>query len=84
MRGRELTARQREVLDRVREHVQSWGVPPSRAELARSLGLAFASAVNHHLTALEKKGWIQINRGMDRGIQLLREGASSDAWKPAP
>ena len=50
-------------------------MPPSRAELARSLGLAFASAVNHHLTALEKKGWIQINRGMDRGIQLLREGA---------
>ena len=75
MRGRELTDRQREVLDRIREHIHSWGVPPSRAELARSLGLAFASAVNHHLTALEKKGWIQINRGMDRGIQLLREGA---------
>ena len=74
MRGKELTERQHQVLDHIREHIQQWGIPPSRAELARSMGLAFASAVNYHLEALERKGWIQINRGMDRGIQLLREG----------
>ena len=75
MRGDVLTDRQQEVLDRIREHVQEWGMPPSRSELARALGLAFASAVNHHLKALERKGWIQLTRGRDRGIQLLREGA---------
>ena len=74
MQGRELTERQQEVLDHIREHIRRWGVPPSRAELARSLGLSFGSAVNYHLGALERKGWVQLNRGRNRGIQLLREG----------
>lgn len=75
MRGEALTQRQHQVLEQIREHVQRCGVPPSRAELARSVGLAHPSAVNCHLGALQKKGWIHINRGMDRGIRLLREGA---------
>ena len=74
MRAEKLTDRQHEVLDHIREHIRRWGMPPSRSELARSLGLAFGSAVNYHLQALERKGWIQLNPGMDRGIQLLREG----------
>ena len=74
MQGHELTERQQEVLDHIREHIQRWGLPPSRSELARSLGLKFGSAVNYHLGALERKGWVQLNRGKDRGIQLLREG----------
>ena len=41
MQGRELTERQQEVLDHIREHIQRWGLPPSRSELARSLGLKF-------------------------------------------
>ena len=74
MRGETLTDRQQEVLDKIREHVERTGLPPSRSELARSLGLAHAAAVVYHLNALEKKGWIEVRRGMDRGIQLLREG----------
>ena len=74
MRGRALTERQQEVLDHIREHIRKWGVPPSRTELAGSLKLVSGSAVAYHLQALEKKGWIQLNPGMDRGIQLLREG----------
>ena len=63
------------MLGHIRGHIRRWGVPPSRSELAARMGLSFASAVNCHLEALEKKDWIQINRGMDRGIRLLREGA---------
>ena len=74
MRARDLTDRQQEVLDLIREHIRRWGMPPSRWELTRSLGLAFPSAVKTHLQALERKGWIQLTPGMDRGIQLLREG----------
>ena len=74
MRGNDLTDRQHEVLEHIREHLRRWGLPPSRSELTRSLGLASATAVNYHLRALERKGWIQLNRGKDRGIQLLREG----------
>ena len=50
-------------------------MPPSRSELAQTLGLSFGSAVIYHLKALERKGWIQLRPGKDRGIQLLREGA---------
>ena len=74
MRAQKLTDRQQEVLEHIRAHLRQWGLPPSRSELAQSLGLAFGSAVNYHLEALERKGWIQLNRGKDRGIQLLREG----------
>ena len=74
MRGNALTDRQHEVLEHIREHLRRWGLPPSRSELTRSLGLASATAVNYHLRALERKGWVQLNPGRDRGIQLLREG----------
>ena len=74
MRAQKLTDRQHEVLEHIRAHLRRWGLPPSRSELAQSLGLAFGSAVNYHLEALQRKGWIQLNRGKDRGIQLLREG----------
>ena len=30
--------------------------------------------MNHHLHALEKKGWIEVKRGVYRGIHLLGEG----------
>ena len=75
MQGVELTDRQREVLQEIRRYIGLNGFPPSRADLARSLGLQFASAVNYHLKALERKGWIEIKAGTDRGIKLLREGA---------
>ena len=75
MRADTLTDRQQEVLDCIRAHLQRWGVPPSRSEIARTLGFAFASAADTHLKALERKGWLRIDRGRDHGIRLLREGA---------
>ena len=74
MRGKALTDRQREVLDCIRAHIQEWGVPPSRSEIARALGFAFPSAADTHLKALERKGWLRIHRGRDHGLKLLREG----------
>ena len=74
MKGTRLTERQREVLEKIREYVERCGVPPSRTELAQSIGLTFAAGVKNHLEALERKGWIELKPGMDRGIVLLREG----------
>ena len=74
MRGDDLTDRQQKVLGHIREHLRRWGLPPSRSELKVAIGVASATAVNHHLQALQRKGWIQLNPGKDRGIQLLREG----------
>ena len=74
MRGLVLTERQRNALGVIRNHVKRKGVPPSRAELARSLGLRNQSGVDQILHALVNKGWVRVHTGTQRGIELLREG----------
>ena len=75
MRGTALSNRQREVLGVVRRHVRARGVPPSRSELAREMGVKGQSTVDQQLNALQRKGWVRLLPGIERGIQLLREGA---------
>ena len=41
----------------------------------KNLGLRQQSSVDQQLNALQKKGWIRLHPGVERGIQLLREGA---------
>ena len=74
MHAQVMTERQARVLAAIREHRDTWGVPPTRSELARRLGYAHGSGVDGHLKSLERRGILKINKGMDRGIQLLREG----------
>ena len=75
MRGTALSNRQREVLDIIRRHVRSRGVPPSRSELAREMGVKGQATVDQQLNALQRKGWLRLLPGVERGMQLLREGA---------
>ena len=66
-----LTARQSQVLDLVRQHMRETGYPPTRAEIAKTLGFKSANAAEEHLRALARKGVIQIMAGVSRGIRLL-------------
>ena len=70
---RNLTDRQRQVLDCIRDHVKQFGFPPSRPEIARQLGVSHASTIDYHLAALMKKGWIELHPETPRGIQLLQD-----------
>ena len=74
MRGHTLTDRQNDALSAIRSHIKRKSVPPSRAELAKSLGLKNQSGIDQILHALVKKGWVRIHTGVERGIELLREG----------
>ena len=74
VRARALTDRQREALDAIRTSLRERGVAPSRVELATAMGLQNPSGVDGHLSALAKKGWIELLPSVDRGIRLLREG----------
>lgn len=69
MRDR-LTARQRQVLDLVRENIEDSGMPPTRAEIATALGFRSANAAEEHLRALARKGAIELLPGASRGIRL--------------
>jgi repressor LexA len=65
-----LTARQEEVLDVIRRHIDTTGMPPTRADIAKELGFRSANAAEEHLKALARKGAIEIVPGASRGIRL--------------
>ena len=67
---RPLTARQAEILQLIRDVVQSTGFPPTRADIAQVLGFKSANAAEDHLRALERKGYIELLPGASRGIRL--------------
>ncbi|MFU2074936.1 transcriptional repressor LexA [Gallibacterium anatis] len=68
-----LTARQQQVFDFVKQHLEQTGMPPTRAEIAKQLGFRSANAAEEHLKALARKGVIEIVSGTSRGIRLIGE-----------
>ena len=73
---RRLTPRQSEILNLIQDFIAEYGMPPTRAEIARELGFKSANAAEDHLRALQKKGMLELIPGASRGIQLkdsLRE-----------
>ena len=73
---RELTPRQQEILNMIQEFIADYGMPPTRADIARELGFKSSNAAEEHLRALQKKGVLELVPGASRGIQLkdsLRE-----------
>ena len=65
-----LTKRQEEILNLIKAHILDLGFPPTRADIARSLGFKSPNAAEQHLRAIEKKGFIKILSGASRGIVL--------------
>lgn len=65
-----LTARQQNVLDVIKEHITETGYPPTRAEIAKTLGFKSPNAAEEHIKALARKGHIEIVQGASRGIRL--------------
>ncbi|HET7200700.1 MAG TPA: repressor LexA, partial [Burkholderiales bacterium] len=49
-----LTARQQQILDWIRAHLETSGMPPTRAEIAAGLGFSTASSAEDHLQALAR------------------------------
>lgn len=72
-----LTARQQQVYDLIKHHIDVTGMPPTRAEIAKELEFRSANAAEEHLKALARKGAINILPGASRGIRLLLEDKSS-------
>ncbi|HMB73794.1 MAG TPA: transcriptional repressor LexA [Gammaproteobacteria bacterium] len=73
---RELTTRQKEVLELIQDFIRDTERPPTRAEIADALQFRSVNAAEEHLRALERKGAIELSPGTSRGIRLkdaLRE-----------
>ena len=68
----ELTRRQNEILELIRNHLHETGFPPTRAEIAAHFGFSSPNAAEEHLRALERKGAIEILPGASRGLRILQ------------
>lgn len=71
-----LSKSQQKILDYLKECSIDGRVPSVR-EICNETGLSSTSTVHHHLTALEEKGFITRERGMNRCIQINGEERSA-------
>lgn len=67
----DLTKRQSEVLNFIKEFMVSHGYPPTVREICNSLGLSSPATAHSHLAQLESKGYIKKNSNKNRAIELL-------------
>jgi repressor LexA len=69
--GRELTDRQRQILEYINAEVRRRGFPPSVREIGSAVGLSSSSTVHSHLAALEDKGYIRRDPTKPRALEVL-------------
>lgn len=72
-----LTPRQQQILDLIQSAIERTGAPPTRAEIAGTLGFRSANAAEEHLKALARKGVIELVSGTSRGIRLRHDTVRS-------
>jgi len=68
----ELTRRQNEILELIRDHLRETGFPPTRAEICAHFGFSSPNAAEEHLRALARKGAIEMLPGASRGLRILQ------------
>ena len=72
-----LTARQQQILDFIRERIDSDAVSPSLAEIAEAFGFADPSSAQHFVAALVAKGALLREPGKRRNLRLVDAGERS-------
>ena len=66
-----LTKAQTRVLDVIQQSIRDEGRPPTRAEIAETLGFRSINAAEAHLRALWRLGGIRLQGGASRGIHAF-------------
>jgi len=63
--------RQGQILDFIKQHIQSSGGAPTLRQIADAIGVSSLATIHEHLTTLEKKGLIKRKAGKTRSIELV-------------
>ena len=66
----QLTTRQREIFEHVIDYAEERGYPPTLMEIRDHFGFGCVNAVNDHLKALVRKGYLERTPGRARGIEI--------------
>lgn len=75
----QLTSRQSNILDFIRDRLEHTGQAPTLEEIGQAMGLANVSAVLKHVRSLEAKGRLVIEPNRSRGIRLVTSTDALDA-----
>ena len=84
MARRELTDRQRQILNLITETVGNRGYPPSVREIGDAVGLSSPSTVHSHLSALERSGYLRRDPSKPRAIEVIDDGTPESGLHRAP
>jgi repressor LexA len=71
-----ITARQRRILEFIRQTVQDRGYPPTVREIGEAVGLTSSSSVHAQLSNLEKRGLLHRDPTKPRAMELRGVGSS--------
>jgi repressor LexA len=85
----ELTARQRRILEFIRDWGERYGYPPSVREIGEAVGLVSPSSVAYQLKELEKKGFLRRDPNRPRAVDVrapsdLIDDEAMRAARPTP
>jgi repressor LexA len=85
----DLTARQRRILDFIRDWVGRHGYPPSVREIGEAVGLVSPSSVAYQLKELERKGFLRRDPNRPRAVDVRAPSDMIDdeltrSQRPAP
>ena len=67
----QLTERQFEVYEYIKDYIKAEGYPPSRTEIANYMDI-YPNGVTCHLKALQQKGAIVVTPKIQRAIKLVK------------
>lgn len=73
--SRDITARQKAILEYIAENIESKGFPPTIQEIGAYFGIASTNGVFDHLKTLERKGFIE-RSPKARSIRLTQKALS--------
>jgi len=67
-----LSTRQKKILAFVGRYGNEHGYPPTIREIAEAVKISSTSVVDYHLKALQKKGYLERDSSVSRGMRLTR------------
>ena len=78
MAEKQITDRQRQILDLILETVDRRGYPPSVREIGDAVGLSSPSTVHSHLSSLVDQGYLRRDPTKPRAIEVVHDGRDGD------
>lgn len=80
VKPRQITERQTQVLRFIVDYIAQCGMPPTLREISTRFGFASTAAARDHVLALVKKGALERDAAISRGIRIV--GANADLPVP--